>query len=72
MPSEIENRAEEVRKLAAQCKDLQQLRQKLGWPMSSVRSAAQILDLKLPLIRATGRSKPLPPRAVPKPEAKKK
>lgn len=70
--SEITDRAEEIRALAAQCEDLQELRRKLGWPMQSVLRAVEVLGLTTPLLRPDRMGKPRPAQAVPKPEAKGK
>jgi len=55
MTSEILNRADELRTIAATCDTVQDFARKLGWHIQSAHAANDQLKLKLPIIRQSGR-----------------
>lgn len=71
MTSEIEDRAEELRALAAECDTVQDFANRLGWHIQSAHRANELLKLNLPIIRSAGRAgKPRAAQACPKPAGK--
>jgi hypothetical protein len=67
--SEIIERADEIRAIAAKCKTLNDLAKRLGWSMEIARHANAVLGLDLPDARLkTGPA--TAGRAVPKPVKK--
>jgi len=70
MTSEITDRADELRALAATCDTVQDFSRKLGWHIQSAHAANAQLKLGLPIIRQSGRSGPKVAQACPKPKGK--
>jgi predicted phage tail protein len=71
--NEIQSRASELRKIAAECDTVQDFARRMSWPMSSAHAANDQLKLNLPIIRKSGRSTtPKAAQACPKPTGKAK
>lgn len=68
--SEIIDRADELRSIAAECKNLNEFRAATGWNMETARHAREVLGLDLPDARLkTGPAKAA--QAHPKPVKRK-
>jgi hypothetical protein len=73
MTSEITERADELRKIAADCDTVQDFSRKLGWHIQSAHAANDQLKLGLDIIRKSGRSTaPKVAQPCPKPTGKGK
>jgi len=73
MTSEIEDRAAELRALAAKCGTVQEFANRLGWHIQSGHRANELLKLNLPILRSSGRAgKPRDAQPCPKPAGKQK
>lgn len=71
MTSEITDRADELRAIAATCDTVQDFSRKLNWHIQSAHAANDQLKLGLPIIRKSGRSGPPKlAQACPKPTKK--
>lgn len=67
--SELEDRGDELRAIAAKCKNINEFRAATGWNMETARHAREVLGLNLPDARLkTGPA--TAGRAVPKPVKK--
>lgn len=67
MTSEIEQRADELRSIAAECATVQEFAIKMGWHIASAHRANELLKLNLPILRKQGRAgAPRPAQACPK------
>ena len=64
--SEIEDRADELRAIAAKCKTINEFRAATGWNMETARHAREVLGLDLPDAKLRA-GKPTVGQAVPKP-----
>lgn len=68
MPSEIEDRADELRAIAAKCDTVQDFWKATGWTdIQAAHRANEVLKLGLPIIRKSGRRSP-PKAAQPCPK----
>lgn len=73
MSSEITDRADELRAIAADCDTVQDFARKLNWHMQSAHRANEVLKLGLPIIRKSGRTgPPKVAQSCPKPTGKAK
>lgn len=69
--SEILDRADELRAIAAECETVQEFAIRLGWHIQSAHHANELLNLNLPIIRKSNRAgAPRPAQACPKPQGK--
>ena len=74
MSSEITDRADELRAIAAKCDTVQDFWKATGWTdIQAAHRANEVLKLNLPIIRKSGRSTtPKVAQACPKPTGKGK
>lgn len=70
--SEILDRADELRAIAAKCDTIQDFWKATGWKdIQSAHHANELLNLNLPIIRKSNRAgAPRPAQACPKPQGK--